>query len=463
MTELKDLLDKVNYSNIPLFGIPPKDDSFMLSSLYGIERGSSHQVRGLFSKGSRNIKSSLSETFKSAAPQAFALPKPDAHYEESGELHEEALFCDAGAQDVEADKAIPSDVEKLEDILSLAYKSVAKITCINEMPTTRKQVKEVYFLKHGEDWLHKVWVFKADPEQTAKELIVYYIANQKGVQTGKPIGFEPSKEKYQFDIAILGGAVVEHAGNPYSQLISNMRLAPNYMHAAALSVAEMLAQTHIKLTSAKEDFEKYGLILKQASPEKEIENRLLAGLKIEKKHAEKLIRACEDLYKKQSGDLVVSHGDVHLGNIVTKSKDYGMKISTNSFGLIDWESISLDNPYSDLMDFWTHHLRHAENVCESYDFGFTDLESAYQKQAPGFVSNVNDSLIQCALWNLYEMYDPVRTEQQDIEEKAVLHYGNLMNIFKLENLNRGWAEPIRVIKSELKKLLKDEKYLFSKH
>ena len=366
--------------------------------------------------------------------------------------------------------AKPDEVCKLEQLLSAEYDVPVLITRVQDVPTTRKQVKEVCFLKERK--LSKVWVFKADPASTAKELITYHIVYGLGIPTGRPIGYIPTsaQEQYPFDVAVVGG-ILEHAGNPYTKLIDDLALEPRYVFDTALVIANMIAEYQVKLTRAKKEFEDRGIVLEHSSPTKELRDRLLAALRISEEKARPVMDACEQLAQKQSDTYVVSHGDIHTGNIVTIS-DEPNSTTLDRFGVIDWGSIVLDNPYGDVRDFWAHHARQAEKCCEDYQFTFEEVDRAYRTRVRQMVERDGaawlwpdervtkvDSLIQSVLWNVYEMYDPVRKDPKEIQEKARRHYGLLredLNVLK----NYGFRKEAMLVKKELSVLLKDEKYLW---
>ncbi len=323
---------------------------------------------------------------------------------------------------------LPAEISALEEMLSLAYKLPVKITRIKKLPQTRKEVKEVYFLIN-ETNLSKVWVFKAEPEKTRNELNAYAIIHRQGILTGEPLGYQPSASSYPYDVAILGG-VVEHAGDPYEQMLENLYLDPRTIFSTAQAIARTMADYQIKLTKAKAEFEQYGISLLRADPGKEIEERLLAALGKTEAQASGLIDACRQLYNAQNSSPLVSHGDCHLGNIVTiMDKEYGGTLSTKKFGMIDWGSLQFDTPFGDVQDFWLHHQRKAQQVCENYPFSVSQLENTFlgalrevaRENGRGLTLDENDSLIQSALWNLYEMYDPTRKDPADIETKARVH------------------------------------------
>ncbi len=355
----------------------------------------------------------------------------------------------------------PKEIILLENILTLFYDCAVKVTDVRQLPTTRKEVKEVYFLKgHAQS---KVWVFEADPDLTAKELAIYHLIHQQGIPTGKPIGYTPTpnQKQYPFSTAILGG-IVEHAGDSYDHLIATMRMEPEVIHQIAITVAGLIADYHFKLTRAEKMFGEYGINVERCSPRQEIRGRFVAGLGIDEVKAEKLIRACESLYEKQNPNKVISHGDLHTGNVVTVRRGY--ETFVNEFGVIDWGSLTKDHPYGDLQDFWLHHKRQAEKVCY-YDFGFSDMERAYEEHRASLLGTYDqpfdqkDSLIQSALWNLYEMYDPVRTDEKDIREKAVNHLTSLKS--DLEKLELYGFDDARTIMKEMQNILKGKYYLAS--
>ena len=377
----------------------------------------------------------------------------------------ESLFC--SIQPIRK-KFKPKDIERLEEVLSSSYNVNVAIASVNDIPVTRKEVKEVYFIRDDDpEKLYKVWIFKADPVATLKELTVYHIIYEQGIPTGKPVGYKPSESDttYPYDIAILGG-IVENAGDSYSGVIKNMRMLPDKIFQTAKDIAQIIADYHIKLTHAKGKFARYGVELQEADTGREISERLIAGLGIEERLGHKLIDACTGLQSTQSGLNVVSHEDINEKNIVSiKSGD---AILYRKFGVIDWASIALNNPFSDLRDFWIHHKRQALNICNEYNFSFEEFVESYaerfQKKAGRQWIDFDkdrlktDSLVQSIMWNIYELYDPARDDPEDIKDKAVIHCQALWDdLRQIENLgNKAHAGRI---KKELKILLKDKSYL----
>ncbi len=367
-------------------------------------------------------------------------------------------------------KSKPLDIERLEEVLSSSYNVNVAIASVNDIPVTRKKVREVYFIRDDDpEKLYKVWVFKADPVATLKELTVYHIIYKQGIPTGKPIGYKPSESDttYPYDIAILGG-IVENAGDSYNGVLRNMRMLPDKIFQTAKDIAEIIADYHIKLTHAKGEFARYGIDLHEADTGREIRERFIAGLGIEEKLGHSLIDACIGLQSTQSGLNVVSHEDINEKNIVSVKS--GDAILYRKFGVIDWASIAINNPFSDLRDFWIHHKRQALNICSEYDFSFEEFVESYAerfqkekgKHKMDFDKNKlrTDSLVQSVLWNIYEMYDPVRDNPEDIKDKAVIHcqalWDDLMQIEAFGNKAHAGR-----IKKELKILLKDKPYLHS--
>lgn len=349
----------------------------------------------------------------------------------------------------------PEAILQLEQILSQEYRTPIAITRVRDLSQTRKQVREVFFIKNNS--LSKVWVFKADPASTARELARYYIIHAQGVPTAKPIGFRPSPgsitQSYPYDIAILGG-IVEDAGGPYREMIANMQLKPEYIFQTAGSIARMIAGMHKALTKAGDVFARYNIEIPAASPRRELRERLLAALPLEESQLEPLIKACEQLYAAQSGEKVISHGDFHLGNITTVLERNG-STSLNRFGAIDWGSLMLDYPSADLVDFWIHHQREAKGVCQQYPYELGELAAAYNQhleRSERIWATSEEKLlgqntaIQTVLWHLYEMYDPTRTT--DKEQKALYHYLELKRALEKEELHELRA-PIHTLQREI--------------
>ncbi|MAE13629.1 hypothetical protein CMO92_03615 [Candidatus Woesearchaeota archaeon] len=66
----------------------------------------------------------------------------------------------------------PRDVEILEGILTEAYDAEVEITHIEDLPLSRKPVRQVYFVMN--DLQSQVWVFKADPVQTLFRVCLFH-------------------------------------------------------------------------------------------------------------------------------------------------------------------------------------------------------------------------------------------------------------------------------------------------
>jgi hypothetical protein len=288
------------------------------------------------------------------------------------------------------------------------------------------------------------------------------------VLTGKPLGCQLSDSPYPYDVAILGG-VVEHAGDSYEQMIENLSLESRIIFSTAQAITRTMADYQIKLTRVKEEFERYGITLLRADPGKEIKERLLAALGSTEEQASGLIAACRKLYSSQNSSYLISHGDCHLGNIVTITDEkYGRTLSTNKFGMIDWGSLQFDTPFGDVQDFWLHHLRKAQKVCSNYPYDISVLENTFlgalrevaRENGRELTLDNNDSLIQSALWHLYEMYDPVRKDSADIDAKARVHAHGLWNSLEVLEQRRPYLkETTETIKREVKMLVGEKLYL----
>lgn len=368
---------------------------------------------------------------------------------------------------------------KLEELLSKEYNSKVDVTCINELPMTRKSVKEVYFLINS--GLAKVWVFKADPIKTKRELEIYNIAYRNNLPTGRPIGFsdEKNSQYYPYNIAIIGGEIIEHAGEPYAALMKNLREKPSIVYRTAQSIASMIANYQITLTNSLKEFRERNVEIKELTPKKEIKERVATYLKIDDRNIEGLVRSFEALYQNLSSTRVVSHGDLHTGNIVTfvqnEPQIQKMVTKIDRFGIIDWDSLGMDNPLGDAVDFWVHHSRQARAICDTYNFSTDDFADLFIGEFNNLgkkhglylekLSCIRDTCIESALWNLYEMFDPVRKDQKDIENKAKTHLSSLLvELKKLESFSMH--EEVYDARKELNDLFSQIEYLketFSKN
>lgn len=366
----------------------------------------------------------------------------------------------------------PDEVTRLESLLSNAFKKEVNITRIRMLPPTRKEfVKEVsYVIDDGV--VYKVWVFKADPKKTIRELNAYHVVFNAGVPTGKPIGYEPMSPDadYPDDIAVLGG-ILNHAGESYNDLIDNLQLKPNLIFQTAISIARMIADYHVKLTLAKGEFEKYGVEVDSFNVRKELKERLFAGIGKRAEDAETLIRAMEDMCNCCSTQKVISHNDIRNENIVTLLQTNDSLGQTGpsykQFGVIDWADIVWDSPFGDLQDFWVHHKRKSDSILtEGYDFSFSSVRKAYEDEFNSLgkkhslylsVSNA-DELIKSTVWNLLEMFDPMRKDPADVEQKATYH--SLILKKELDALARmGLVKYSVILRRELRQLVQDKEYL----
>ena len=359
----------------------------------------------------------------------------------------------------------PDTIIALERLLQESYGKPAQITSIETLPSSRKEVREVRYLLDDGPYLFKAWVIKADPVTTAKELAFYAVASTHGIPTARPVGYTPPEGggKYPYDIAVLGG-IVEHAGEPYKQLIGFLRLRPERIFSTAQVIARTIAEYQLTLTAAKKELASLGVALERVSPTHELVTRFAAGARIPEERIAKLARACEALWKRQEGPLVVSHGDIHTGNIVTVTSNGEPHITRlDTFGIIDWGSACLDTPASDLVDFWVHHTRETERMCD-YPYTYDDVLPAYEKRfaeraeelgiacAP---SGRHDARIQQALWHLYEMFDPTRKNEEDAREKTAYHLRHATEALQMLSTT-GFSEA-RTIQQQVRTFLNKQR------
>ncbi len=357
----------------------------------------------------------------------------------------------------------PHSVTLIETVLSEVYGRPVDVTCVRDANSNRKEVKEVYF-RLDEEVSH-VWIFKADPKTTTKELALYRLLTQKGIPTGKPLGYNPEDPHadYPYDVAIIGG-IVEHAGDSYHDLLKDLMFKPDSVHAIAKNVLPLIADYQVKLTLAKPEIQALGLELNPSSPRKEIRERLVAALKNShtEEQAENLVQACERLYSLQGGDLLVSHGDLHPGNIVTTR--INPRNTTLRFGFIDWATVCLDHVYGDVAGYVIHHQRKAKEVCIlGYPFEEQALIEGYHQilgnlANPKGISLSNnpqrDAHVQQVLWHIYEIADPTR-KLDDARSKAQYHLTELKGLFaQLESSQDiDLARSVSEVHQELKSFL----------
>ncbi len=372
----------------------------------------------------------------------------------------------------------PDDILKLEEVLAKAYRSAepVRITQVTELPPTRKEsVREVHFYVNHR--VYKIWVFKVDdPKEIVRELNIDWIASEAEIPTARPICYEPIPvgQPYTYEIALLGG-ILEHAGGSYADLIGKLRWEPQLADEAARAVAGLIAEFHIKLANAEEEFQRLNVDIPELDVHHEIETRFLAGIgvPVQDEHGRRLVAAFEELYRKVKSEsklAIISHNDLHTGNLVTVEADsyVGTGTCTNRFGFIDLRDIARDQtPYNDLWNYWVHHKRIARAVFgEDYEPSFAVAESGYQERFNQLGAGLGwsfdasacqeHSAVMAAFWNLNKMYDPKRRD--GIEEKAQIHCRDLMqNLAEL--LRYGYVEERNAAYVALQHLLKDREYL----
>jgi thiamine kinase-like enzyme len=179
-------------------------------------------------------------------------------------------------------------------------------------------------------------------------------------------------------------------------------------------------------------------------------------LNLEERNVQGLIKAARELYNKQEGNKVVSHGDIHTKNIVTLT-DYNKTVSqiatkVDEFGVIDLDSMVLDYPQGDLADFWLHHLRDARVECGNYSFDYEDYLKAYDSRIREFgedFKSERNELISYVLWCVKELFDPTRKDGLDIQQKARFYAHLLRN--GLDKLGSSGNDLGRELKSILRK------------
>lgn len=353
-------------------------------------------------------------------------------------------------------KSKPHTIERLESVLTQAYGYPATITQIYDHPTTKKKVKEVYFEINNS--ITKIWVFKADPKETEKELKLYQIAHDAGLPTCKPVGYEPSlSTKYPYDVAILGG-VLEDAGETYDSFLKSLELSPLAMLRTTLGVAKLIAEYHFKLSNSLDKFGRYGIRLLSHDPAQEINERLVPVVYPSASALGELEDAVRALDLAQELKPVVSHNDIHLGNIITKKNGpLGNSTSLDEFGIMDLITTSFNNPYSDLHDFWTHYVRKKIEITGKGDPMFHVFEETYLNKLKELGADIwtpksakKDSLIQKTMWNVYELYDPTRNDPYSSREKEIYHAKELK-----KNLKALSSNGLKFKADKLKKALKN--------
>jgi hypothetical protein len=420
----KKILDSIKYEELALAKQPfqvgfagPSPDGEM-------QRPVSKSTRGFLKKGlqepsfsdSKSCSYSFGTRGIQSKPDKLADEKHDA--EESEILETQTFHAAAPESSLPESSAVVSDsVTNLQDLLSQAYQKPILITAINELPQTKKQVKEVYFMH--DNLLSKVWVFKTDPEKTWKELVTYHIIYNKGIPTGKPLYFDPKSKEYPFDIAVIGG-ILEHAGPPYKDTIKNIRFVPDKQIETGMAIARLIAEYQHRITEALVEFETYGITLPERKPSTELSIKWFPALG--RPYDARLGAAADRLYSSMQGkQRVFSHGDLHLGNIVTMQ--HQEDICINEYGFIDWEDMCLDSPTRDITDFFMHFryaLQGNDALQKRANTQIMDQYSAIMQQT-GMMIPENDFSIQRTLWNLYEMFDSTRKDPVDIEKKAIFY------------------------------------------
>jgi hypothetical protein len=356
-----------------------------------------------------------------------------------------------GEERSEENSSTPNYVTTLESVIQTAHpKSDIAITRIQKVDSGRKNVFKISYIIDNET-LKTVWAFKSeDPALTTRELQIYQILNDVGVKSAKPLFAPPQPgEKYQFDIAFLGG-VLEHAGGSYDEMLHE--IAPNYKTAfgTAIVIAKQIADYQSRLQTAFEKgiFADAQIDIRKVTAEYELRTRLLKKLNpntdSRSAKAQALIDAATQLERYLDSTQIVSHGDLHTKQIVTLNSATNAGLDLRNFGIIDFDLV-LDRPLGDLTDFWVHHARKIDEITQdplSTDFAIQKITTPYQDQytlatlaeeyqnqmhtlqtSSLYTSSLQTTLLlQQALWHSYEMQDPARSEVFDIVKKQKYHW-----------------------------------------
>lgn len=314
----------------------------------------------------------------------------------------------------------PDDVSKLEEFLQVSFHDNSiLVTNIDNAIVGRKSVRKVYFIR-GEQ-IHQIWAVEASRE-IGKELAIYSIAYEAGVPTGRPLGFDIKSHatNYPFETAFLTGGFIEHAGDSYDLLIENLRFRPEKVFDSGVNIVKLISDMHCKLEFAKNKFNDYGINIPEANCEDEIKDRLVPVLGKNVSDLGGLIEACNRLGAQRKGARIISHGDAHTRQFVTQNDRSAQSLfaSTNKFAVIDFGSLSYDFPESDYVCFWTHHQRKALTSCRVYDYHLEDVLKGCKNLS------MRNAIIERTLWDVFELLDPQRTVNEDVEKKAKFHYAH---------------------------------------
>lgn len=338
--------------------------------------------------------------------------KPDTEVRKLGSLHVASAVAKK-----------PDAITLLEQVLTAEYHIPVRVTRIRDLPQTRKKVKEVCILKGNA--LGRVWVLHDDPKVLYKELVVSYFASREHVPTGKPLAFSPDAP-FKADIGILGGSVIEHAGDAYTELLQRLERAPDVMLKTALGVASTLALCHAGLQKSKKSLSDYGIDAPRYSFEHALHETL--GRTLNGEHA-RLERLAHALYC-PARSYMINHGDVHTGNIVTMTAQNGStgpETLIDQFGIIDWSDICTAHPIRDIVDFWVHHVRAVRSIFPRYEEAWDIFIAEYGRASKERTGNefrsprVDELILHRVQRDVLELFDPARTDPQDIADKARYH------------------------------------------
>jgi hypothetical protein len=236
-------------------------------------------------------------------------------------------------------------------------------------------------------------------------------------------------EDYPFDIAILGG-ILKNAGGSYNKLVEDLALEPEYVFKTAAGVAKMLAGFHVNLTQKASQFKEYGIELGLFDFKDEFRKRFLASLQMDENGPAVIsfYDTIGQLAKRLPELSVISHNDIHTGNVVTQCVQRTLGDQTPSYenmGVIDLGDVAWDCPMGDLVDFWVHHLRLAEGCCEDYGYSLGDFIQAYDDEVERlrgepYQMSKEAAIIKSVMWNMLEMYDPSRKDPMPTAIRHVL-------------------------------------------
>jgi hypothetical protein len=340
--------------------------------------------------------------------------------------------------------------ERIEQVLNELHgiKDGAHITGKKVIPSGTKRTKKVFYSLPDDRRIHSQLLFEVTPKLKEEFVKTQIISKVLNIHTSEPLAFPLNMKKdYPYDFVVVKD--IPRTGGSYYDVLNTIIEEPRLLKEYSQWASKMISGVHAKLTAGRHLFEDEGITIPKEDIGRELKQRFFAGFKINPTHrdAVELTRSMQELYEGLNPNFnVVSHGDCHGDNVRSLIGLFAQK--QDDFSLIDWDTMMEANFYHDIMDLYTHQLRHIFKQNIGYYEGSTAMEKAYLKTAktlhminknskkslfraqyPSLKSSPYDRIVEYLGININEIADPRRVPNTvETIWKARYHFFHTLQI-----------------------------------